>query len=229
MKPSISTARLAFLLALTALPAAALAACPSPPGGDPSPADHSIPGQINLIGLSGGVPDSRGEFTVVLRDLAHAPIPDCEVSIDFRDCWGIRLSTDQPWPGTTLSCELNEHGWPFAVMRGTTDANGAVTFRIVGGSVNLGNNTAGNVFNCARVFAGPTLVGTTNVGAFDQNGQTGVGPVDIALWLGDSFDADYEGRSDYNGSNTINPSDLATLINVALGGGSSSSASSYCQ
>lgn len=228
MKPSIRFAGAAVLLALGAPPL--FAACPPPPGGgDPSPFDHSIPGQINLVGLAGGVPDPRGEFTIVLYDLAHQPITDCEVSIDFQSCWGIRLGTDQPWPGTTLSCELNEHGWPFAVMRGTTDATGSVTFRIVGGSVNFGNNTAGNPFLCARVFAYGTQIGQTNVGAYDQNGQGGVGPVDIALWLEDAFDPEYEGRSDYNGSNTINPSDLAALIGVALGGGSTSSSGSYCQ
>jgi hypothetical protein len=227
MKPSAFVTCVALLIAGSTLPA--FAACPPPQTGDPSPLDHDIPDQINLVGLAGGVPDARGEFTIVIRDLAHNPIVDCEVAIDFRDCWGIRLSTDQPWPGTTLSCELNEHGWPFAVMRGISDANGSVTFRIVGGSVNFGNNTAGNNFNCARVLVAGVNTGLTNVGAFDQNGQSGVGPVDIALWLEDAFDVEYEGRSDYNGSNTINPSDLSFLINVALGGGSSASASSYCQ
>jgi hypothetical protein len=222
MKLSISTVFAAVLLAV----APSFAACPPPEGG---PYDHEIPAHINLVGLASGVPDARGEFTVMIRDLAQNPVSDCEVAIDFRNCWGIRLGTNQPWPGTALSCELNEHGWPFAVMRGTSDANGRVTFRIVGGSVNSGNNTAGNVFDCAFVLVGGVVAAQASVGAFDQNGQNGVGPADIALWLEDAFDAEYEGRSDYNGTNDVSPADLALLIGAVLGGGSTSSSTSYCQ
>lgn len=68
-----------------------------------------------------------------------------------------------------------------------------------------------------------------NVAAYDQNGSGGVNPADISVWLSDSFDVDFEGRSDFNCSNGVNPADLSLLLQTSLLAGSVQSAADYCQ
>ncbi len=200
---------------------------PPQPGSD----DSDVPCGIVLVGTTGGVPDARGEFLVVIRDLAQNPVEGCEVSIDFQRCFDVQVSLDQPWPGLSVECVAGAP--PYAIVRGTTDAEGRVYFRIVGGARNTGAGTPAYGFKCARVFVNgfdlTTPVGGVNVAAYDQNGTGGVNPADVSVWLSDSFDADLEGRSDFNCSNTINPVDLSLILQASLAGGSAQSAADYCQ
>ena len=189
----------------------------------PSPADSQVPCGLNLVGSTAGVADARGQFTIIVRDLAQNPIPGSSVVIDFNACaLDIRVCSLQPAGGVTASC-------PGAVgeINAVTDGAGTVVLRIVGGARNVGGSPAAG-FKCATVYADGVNLGTINVGAFDQNGGGGVNPTDLSLFLPDSFDGDFEGRSDYNCSNTVNPTDLSLLLGASLGGGSSTSCTAYC-
>lgn len=192
----------------------------------PSPAQSTVPCGINLVGSTGGVADSRGEFTIVVRDLANNPIAGSSVVIDFNACdLDIRVCSVQPVAGVVADCSN-----PVGEISGVTDGAGSLVMRIVGGARNVASGTPGEGFKCATVYADGVNLGNVNVGAFDENGGGGVNPADISLWLPDSFafPTTYVGRSDFNCSNTINPSDLSSLLGVSLGGGSAASCGAYC-
>jgi hypothetical protein len=192
----------------------------------PSPADSDVPCGLNLVGTAGGVADSRGQFTIVVRDLAHNPIGGSSVVIDFNACAAdIRVCSVQPVAGVTADCS-----GAVGQISAVTDGTGSVVLRIVGGARNLAAHTPGAGFKCATVYADGVNLGNINVGAYDENGGGGVNPADISLWLPDSFDfpATYRGRSDFNCSNTINPTDLALLLGASLGAASTASCGAYC-
>jgi hypothetical protein len=195
----------------------------------PSPTDSDVPCQINLVGTTGGVADSRGQLTMTIRDLAHNPIAGSSVVIDFDACTpDIRVCSVQPFAGVTADCSTT-----VGEVNAVTDGSGVVTLRIVGGANNAASGTPAAGFRCATVYADGVSMGTTNIGAFDENGAGGVNPADVSTWLSDSFDGDYEGRSDFNNacsnvSGVINPADLSLLLGVSLGGGSFTSCGAYC-
>jgi hypothetical protein len=211
--------RKAMLLACTGVLAAssAMAAVPSP-------ADSDVPCGFNLVGTTGGVADPRGQFTIIVRDLAQNPIPGSSVVIDFNACTpDIRVCSVQPAGGVTADCS-----GAVGEINVVTDGAGTVVLRIVGGANNIASGTPAAGFKCATVYADGVNLGTVNVGAYDENGGTGVNPADVSVWLPDSFDGDFEGRSDFNCTNSINPADLSLLLGASLGGQSFNSCSSYC-
>jgi hypothetical protein len=190
----------------------------------PSPADSDVPCGFNLVGTTGGVADARGEFTITVRDLAHNPIIGSSVVIDFNACAvDIRICSVQPVAGVTADCS-----GAVGEINAVTNGAGAVVLRIVGGARNTASGSPAAGFKCATVYADGVNLGTINVGAYDENGAGGVNPADISLFLPDSFDGDYEGRSDFNCSQTVNPADLSLLIGTSLGGGSAASCGAYC-
>lgn len=191
----------------------------------PSPADSDIPGGINLVGTNLGVADVRGEFTIVIRDLAHNPIAGSSVVVSFDNCTpDIRICATQVTAGVTPDCASG----PVGEISGVTDGTGTVVMRIQGGANNVATGTPAAGFQCATVFADGVNMRAVNIGAYDQNGAGGVTPPDVSVWLADSFDPDFEGRSDFNATNSVNPADLAQLLGVSLGGGSTASCGSYC-
>jgi hypothetical protein len=212
----------AFVIGAMPPSRAVAAACSAGPG-----ADSDIPCGINLVGTHNGVADPRGEFSIVVRDLAHTAVPDCEVTIDFGACGDIRIATVQPSPGVTVECLASHH----ALVHATTDALGTVRMSIVGFATNTAAHSPGAGFKCATVYAGTTNLGTINVAAFDQNGAGGVNAADISVWLPDAFDFPtvYRGRSDFNCTNSVNPADLSILLATLFGSGSIESAADYCQ
>jgi hypothetical protein len=214
MRAAIPTLAAGLMLALAA---------PARPDCSSVSFDSDFPIQLNLVGTTAGVPDALGETVFVLYDITHTPVPDCELSIDFDGCTGIRLASVQPWAGVTVECGAG----PVGVLKAVSDEFGRVTLRVVGGASNTTSGSPANAFACAIVTAGP-MQGVLNVGAFDQNGGGGATPADVSVWLADAFDGDVEGRSDYNGSGTVSPADLAVLLGVILAGGSTQSASAYC-
>ncbi len=180
-----------------------------------------IPCGLTLVGTGGGIVDPRGEFMILIRDLANNPAANCEVMIDFGACEpDIRISMNQPYPGIRAECDATG-----ARIIATTDANGSITARIVGAA---SPGAAAAPYKCAAVYAGGQLMATINVAASDLDGGGGSNPADISLFLTDLFDADFEGRSDYNCSNTISPTDLSVLLQVTLGAGSFHSGGNYC-
>ena len=205
------------LLAMSIVPTDAAAECPGMGG----LFNSDVPCGITLVGTSGGVADAHGEFTIVLRDLANNPAASCEVMIDFGGCDpDIRISMNQPHPGIRVECDANG-----ARVLATTDANGRITMRIVGAAT---PGASAAHYKCAQVFAGGQSLGTINVATADLDGGGGSNPTDISLFLTDLFDADFEGRSDFNCINTISPSDLSLLLRISLGAGSSQSGTNYC-
>jgi hypothetical protein len=190
----------------------------------PSPADSDVPCGLNLVGTTGGVADVRGEFTITVRDLAHNPIIGSSVVVDFNGCAvDIRVCSVQPVAGVTADCS-----GAVGEINAVTNGVGSVVLRIVGGARNTASGSPASPFKCATVYADGVNLGTINVGAFDENGSGGVNPADIAVWLPDSFDGDFEGRSDFNCTGTVNPADLALLLGASLGGGSAASCGAYC-
>jgi hypothetical protein len=190
----------------------------------PSPANSTIPNGIILVGVTGGVVDVRGEFTIIVRDLANSPIEGSSVVLSFDECEiDIRVATTQPHPGVSVDCLSG----PVGEVSGVTDGSGSVTMRVVGGARNVGGNTPAEGFGCATVFADGVNMKQVNAAAFDQNSASGANPVDIALWLSDSLDGDFEGRSDYNATNTVNPVDLSLLLSASIAA-SSGEGGPYC-
>ncbi len=203
--------------AALAIPAMGLADLPC------GPDCVSMPCQVNLVGATGGEADAVSEFSIVVRDLAQNPIANSIVLIDFAACPDLRIAAQQPFSGVTANC-----GGSVGAVSAITDATGIATFRIVGGARNLTGGVPGAGFRCARVYADGVLVGTLNVGAFDQNGVGGVNPVDVSVWLMDFFTGTYVGRSDFDCNQTLSPVDLSRLLSVSIAGGSTSSAAAYC-
>lgn len=199
----------------------------SPPAlAQPFPPNCVVPCGLRLVGTTGGVADPLGEFVIIVNDAAGLPVPLVPVIINFTGCVpDIEICAAQAFPDVSSVCAA-----PVGSVGTVTDAAGVATFRINGGAGNLGGGGLASGFQCATVLAGlpPVLIGPINVAAFDLNSVGGVNPVDISLWLTDSFDPGYEGRADYNCSGTINPADLAALLNVALTGGSVASCAAYC-
>ena len=195
-------------------------------GGVPSALNSTVPCQINLVGSTGGVADARGQFTIIVRDVSSPTPQVCPftpVIIDFNECTpDIRVCSAQPYAGVTADCVA-----PVGKITATTDVNGMVVMRIVGGGLN-GGPAAG--FKCASIYAGSPAVflGRANVGIFDENGAGGVNPTDISIWFGDWASPGFEGRSDYNCSHSINAADLSIFLDASLAGGSFNSCSVYC-
>ena len=219
-------ATLVALVAIVLLPAAVSAECPPDGLGVPCTANSTIPCGIELVGAAGGVADPLGQFVVVVRDVANNPVAGADVSLDFGSCFDTRIATAQPYQGITVACNGGA-----AVVHATTDANGQARFRIAGGGTLTAGGAPGAGYGCAVVRAGTETLGAVNVAALDLNGASGLNPVDLALFLSDSFASasGYVGRLDYNCSHSVNPADFAMLISASLGGGSSSSAAGYCQ
>lgn len=186
--------------------------------------------QINLVGSTGGVADSKGQFSFTVRDLANNAIAGSSVVIDFDGCTpDIRICSVQTFAGVTADCSTT-----VGEVNAVTDGNGLVTMRIIGGANNAASGTPAALFRCATIYCDGVNITNVNIGAFDENGAGGVNPADVSTWLSDSFDIDFEGRSDFNstscgaGPGAINPADLSLLLNVSLGGGSFNSCGAYC-
>jgi hypothetical protein len=220
MNPTRRPARLAIFLAALVSFAVALNV-----GADtPEPPNASMPCQIHLVGMAGGAADPAGEFSVVVRDLAQNPMAGVALHIVLNDCTDLRVAVIQPHPGVTVDCSSG----PVGTVRAVTDASGTGTFRIVGGARNPTGAAPGAGFQCARVYADGVFLGRVNVGAFDQNGVSGVGPADLSVWLTDFYSGVYVGRSDFDCTHTLSPVDLSRLLSVSLSGSSGASAAAYC-
>ncbi len=191
----------------------------------PSSNASEIPCGINLVGTAAGSADPRGAFRIVVRGLSQDPIEGASVVIDFGACTpDIRICANQPQAG--LFAECSAFG---TLVHTTTDAMGTATMRIVGGAANNAAGSPAAGARCARIYADGVLLGSVNVGAFDQNGGGGLNVADVSVWLSDAFDDDLEGRSDFDCSGSVTPADLAVLTSVTFGDGSLTSCAGYCR
>jgi hypothetical protein len=163
-----------------------------------------------------GLPDPRGEFTILVSDLAMIPIAGAAVTIQFNACEGtprVCLAAEQP------DLDVISVSPDGSMVTAVTPGDGTVRLTLVG-SV---EGTAGT--SCALVFGdGVNLGMVPSIAAFDLDGAGGVRVPDVSMWLQESFAPDYRGRADYDCSGTITPADLALLLGVSLAGGSANSA-----
>lgn len=208
--------RWAFALAAVLLLPARFAAADVP---DPSQCD--LPPGIHLVGTLLGVPDPFGRFEVVVRGAAGLPIRNVRVEIDFAQCApDVRICAVQPG-AETIDC--GDHR-----VYGVTDGAGRVAFTIVGSSNNATGAAPGHPLNCARILMEGVGISTAKVATFDQNGVGGVNPVDMSVWLPDSFSGTFFERSDFNFDGSLSPADLSLMLQVSLSTFSFMSCTGYC-
>jgi hypothetical protein len=186
----------------------------------PNPANSTLPRSIVLVGSTGDVPDaSLGQFTIVLRDVANNPLPFYTVMIDLSNCADLALCHDQRDPAASVDC-------PAKVVRKLTDANGAVTFTVMGGSNGAGNATT--FLNGGRIYAEGVWVATPTVACYDLDGTAGVGANDLSAWLADFATGEPYGRCDYDGDGVLGANDLSFWLGAFGAGGSTSSCTTAC-
>ena len=183
----------------------------------PSASNSDKPSCIMVVGSSGGVVDTYGDFTVVVRDLANLPINNSLVVVDFSACHGLDICQTQP--GFTVT------GPTTYTVRGFTDVTGTIVMRVAGHSNNGpdGDITAAGV-GCCHIYADGVdlLPAGISVSTVDHDGN-GVGPADLTCWLGDNFGIHHGGTpqnppsSDYDCSGDVGPADLSIWLDVNFG------------
>lgn len=208
-----------------------LVAAPVVASAEPPIPNSVVPDYIRVGGAqnASGAPDPSLPFTVIVRDFANNPVPNSAVTLDFYDCWDLRLCTAVV-AGTVLSCTNRS-------VSAVTDVDGNVTFSILGGGINPGATSPPNIAggpgsDCLLVYADGVLLGRSTAVVYDANGSLpgggGVNGLDVAITINDigaaGLGAPYRGRSDYNQNGVLNGADLASLKSIvgasALGQGS---------
>jgi len=192
--------RKAMLLGAAGMLVASVAAA-----GVPCSGCSTVPPCFSLVGSATGVPDTHGQFTVVVRDLANNPLNGASVVIDLSNAHDLRICSDQLDAGALVNCAAK-------TTRKFTDVTGSVTFIVLGGSNGGGN--ASTLLGGGRIFANGTLIGSPTVSAFDLDGANGVGVNDLSVWLGDFGTAGNPafGRSDYDCSGSVGVNDLSVWL-----------------
>ena len=185
------------------------------------PANCEVPDLILLVARGpGGGGDPLGAFTVVVRDFGNAPEGNRPVTLDFRGCPDIRLCADQGDPGVVTDCVIPS-------VTATAAQDGRVTFRVLGHAVNSGASP-GSTGPCLDVYADGVFLKSVRVAALDQNGVDGVNPMDLSLFLADSFSGQAYARSDYDGNGVLDPNDLSIWLLAFFAGGSAVSGGPDC-
>jgi len=214
------TIRKAMLLAVLGIMAASVALA-----GIPSAANCTVPTFIKVVGTAAGIPDSRGTFSITVRDAGNTVVPNCNVQLDFTACTDMSLCNT----GADVNCAAK-------VVSGLTNVSGVVTFTVVGAGLHPGGVFAGPGLGCVSIYAGGGyLIGNATSIVYDLNGaivgtgKNGVTIGDLSAFLADLGGGVYRGRSDYNQSATVSIADLVPWLQC-LGAGTSSSGctTAYC-
>jgi len=194
-----------LLLSLTLLLAADGARALPP---EPSPQNCTVPSCITLVCTDGSVPSAIGTFDVVVRDLATNPMSGVSVTVDIGSAWDLRICSQQ-LPDVVANCSAG-------TVRGVTDANGRVTFTLLGGGTASASSSPAHA---GRVFANGFEIGTPSVNTCDLDGKSGVGANDLGLWLTDFGSGTHPARADYDCSGTVGANDFSFWL-TAFGSGS---------
>lgn len=181
----------------------------------PSVANSTLPSCISLVGTRAGVADAAGTCTIVLRDLANNPDPYIVVVLDFSHCSNVRVASVQPYGGETGDCTLPS-------VRDTTDAQGRVTFRVVGSG--RGSGAPGLV----RISGEGVYLREVPVHVYDLDGYNGVDANDLSAWLADLFSGASHPEADYDCNGSLGSNDLSLWLAVKWAGGSAESAAPTC-
>jgi len=197
----------------TLLTVAGLVAASASFAGVPSPANSTVPACVPLVGSSLGVVDAAGAISITVRDLANNPLNGASVVIDLSGCTDLAIcdQAGQFDPAALVNCAAK-------TSRKFTDALGAVTFTVLGGSNGASNATT--LLGGAKIYANGVLIASPTASAFDLDGSSGVGANDLSAWLGDFGSGTPFGRSDYDCSGGIGANDLSIWL-VAFGSGAS--------
>ena len=174
----------------------------------PAPPNSTVPAFIDVVGTAGGVPDSRGLITIVVRDQDNRPIPggpSCHVTLDFSACTDMRLCRAQPYGGT-VDC-------PTMTLDGVPDGDGQIRFIVVGAATNESTPVPGPGLNCVTIMACGVVIGHATAVVYDENGaaataspqDAGVEVTDFRSLQKDWGSGIYYGRSDF--TNTGPPLD----------------------
>lgn len=196
---------------VTAMAANAQTIC----GGCIEPANSSVPACITLVGRDGtGAADPRGQFTVIIRDLANNPVANALVRVDLGAAPDLFLCGTQE-AGLVVNTSAGS-----MYAEGRTNALGQITISLVGGSNGAGNATT--LLGGGRIFSDGRIIGSPTVSVLDLDGASGVGINDLSAWLADFSSAQPFGRSDYDCNGGVGINDLSIWL-AAYG----SSASAY--
>jgi len=213
--------RKATLLIVLGIVAAASAMANVP---TPANCDLPDPAYIRVVGMNGVTPDPSGTFTITVRNELNAPIPNCQVQLDFTGCTDLTLCNT----GAAVNC-------PTKSVSVNTDINGVATFTVVGATNNVGAS-AGPGNDCVSVYAGGSyLLGTLTAVVYCQNDVAPVGAdvgltvADFVCLLQDWGAGNYRGRSDMDFDGALTPGDFVQIM-IAWGDGNSASGCSttYC-
>lgn len=185
----------------------------------PSPANTIKPAFIRVVGTHGGIPDSAGLFTVIIRDQANNPMPNAQVVVDFGACTDMKLC---PWtfPNQHADCLTK-------TVRGFTDGTGRIDFIVIGEGTNRGGS-AGPGGGCANILQNSISLFHPTVNLWDENGAVvspGVDVTDLSAFLADLGTGFYFGRSDFSGplnvdAGVLSVVDLSVYLNIIGAGGS---------
>lgn len=203
--------------------------------GIPSQANSTLPQYLDVYGCKLGVVDPLAgavQNKVIVRDIGNFPVVNENVCITF--CSDVKLFNAVPGHAElTVTC-----GSPTKIC-GVTDINGAVTFFLIGSTINTNGVAAGAGAGCATIAVGDgggagSFTAPATVTVFDENGAVGVKGVeggDIAAWLGDfgkKTTIGYKGRSDFSHNALIEGADLSALLKVFGLGNSGQSCGTLC-
>jgi hypothetical protein len=201
--------------ALVVAAALSLAVAPAARAGIVAPASvPTIDGHINLVGWSSQALDPANaadstlylaRFTTTAYDIHHCPIPGLLAWLDFSGCLDVRIAATQSYRGETSVC-------PQACVQNYTNAEGSVSFVVIGGLANRG----GHPERCAKLYFDGYLVGSLAVGAFDQDDSGGMTLADIAWFWNELGSASAHAGSDLSGNGYVTLADVA-LAWSALG------------
>jgi len=215
--------------------------------GVPDPAASDQPGRLAgssaqaFLNIGGGsVPISPQDGNVInaidpamtatytIRDAFNNLVGNATIIITFTNCTNqdLRLCAAQPHPGLIFNCTAK-------TLTAVTNSSGVATFAVGGYAASGPGNPAGAGAGCATVQVDGVPFANLTVGAFDQNGGGGVNPADLSNWLGDrqafiANAANYRGRSDFNGSNTVDPADGSLILGRSAAAASDFSCAATC-
>lgn len=203
--------------------------------GIPYQGNSVLPTYLDLYGCKLSVADPLAgsvQNKVIVRDIGNFPVVNENVCISF--CTDVKLFNAIPGhPELVVTC-----GSPTKIC-GVTDINGAVTFYLLGGTINTNGVAAGTGANCATITVGDgggtgSFSAPATVTVYDENGAVGVKGVeggDLAGWLGDfgkKGTIGYKGRSDFSHNASVEGGDLSLWLKVFGLGNSGQSCGTLC-
>lgn len=189
--------RLASHLVLHAAIVAACAFAPLPArAGVPSAANSTLPSCIKAS------PDGSAIDVFVVRDLAHVPINNSLVVLDYSDC-----PTFVPCPqGAGSPPDDYVVDLPTHTIRTFTNGSGQAVFYLRAGG--------GCFVYPIRIYADGVFLGSRRASSTDQNGDLAVNATDVAILTAKVGTTDLTGDLDCDG--VVNSYDLS-IQNYSLG------------